>query len=162
MSESPTQHELIVPAPNPKPTVPGREPKPPQDLADASPPPAPACKRVQEWTPDGYPIVNGTYLDSTGVIRSVAQGSQVTYGPPTVDLFWQNLYSVDGDDWYFAFEKGFNRGTATECLIRLVEVLKRGGMKVSSLNVSRFSVTLITHSPLRRDQIMPMVLEAGL
>ncbi|OIW28337.1 hypothetical protein CONLIGDRAFT_703255 [Coniochaeta ligniaria NRRL 30616] len=163
MSESPTEHELTVPATNPKPTLPEREPKQPQDAADASPTPAPACcKRVQEWTPDGHPIVDGKYLDSAGLIRSVEQGSQVTYGPPQVYLFWQNIYPVAGENWYFAVEKAFNLGTATECLFRLVEVLKRGGIEVSSLNVSRFSVILITHSPLRREQIMPMVIEARL
>jgi hypothetical protein len=114
------------------------------------------------WTSDEYPIVDGKYVDSAGVIRSVVQSSQVTYGPTQVDLFWQNLYSVNGDDWYFAFEKAFNRGTVTEYLIRLVEVLKRGSITVCSLNVSRFSVTLITGSPLRKEQIVPMVLEAGL
>ena len=104
--------------------------------------------------------MDGKYLDSAGVIRSVEQGSQITYGPPQVDLIWQNIYCASGKDWY-GFEKAFNGGTATECLIRLVEVLKRGRVEVTSLNVSRFSVTLMTHSPVRRDEIMPIVLEAG-
>ncbi|KAB5585568.1 hypothetical protein GE09DRAFT_1071131 [Coniochaeta sp. 2T2.1] len=171
MSDLPTKHEHIVPSrSDPKPTVPGPEPQPPQDPADDEPnpsdnptdpgsPPAPACRRVQAWTSDGFPIVDGKYLDSAGLVRSVAPDAQVTYGPPQIDLFWQNRCCTEG---YFGFEKAFNRGTATDCLIRLVGVVEKLGIEVTSLNVSRFSVILVTHSPLKRDQIMPAVLGAGL
>ncbi|KAB5583561.1 hypothetical protein GE09DRAFT_1182244 [Coniochaeta sp. 2T2.1] len=171
MSDPPTKHEHVVPAPlDSKPTVPGPEPdpargsadaesKPAEDPADSSPSPTPACRRVQAWTSDGFPIVDGKYLDSAGLIRSVAPDAQVTYGPPQIDLFWQNLCCTEG---YFGFEKAFNRGTATDCLIRLVGVVEKLGIEVTSLNVSRFSVILVTHSSLKRDQIMPAVLEAGL
>lgn len=160
MSAPSGKHEHVVTAPlDSKPIVPGPKPDPARGPADAGPHPAPACRRVQAWTPDGFPIVDGKYLDSAGLVRTIAADSQVTFGPPQIDLIWQNLCCTEG---YFGFEKAFNRGTATDCLIRLVGVIERLGIEITSLNVSRFSVILVTHSPLKRDQIMPVVLEAGL
>jgi hypothetical protein len=139
----------------------------PSNESEASPPAqekdighdSPAvCRPTQAWTMTGYPIVDRKYLElSTGTLKEIQDDERVTLGPPIVDVFWQNMTA--GDAGLFHGFHGKFDGTVTEYLIRLAEVLKRGSCLIFSLNVTQYSVTVITQTELSTDEMFNLLFE---
>lgn len=128
-----------------------------QDTPKANPA---SCKPVQAWTIGGYPIVERKYLNlSTGKVEEIAENETVTFGPPMIDVYWHNAYLNDKHDRFQGF-RGCFTGSVTEYLIRVAEALKKGTVTISSLSAAVYSVNVILHTELSKDEMFNLLYEA--
>ena len=132
---------------------------PPQALNDSEP------LRHQPWTVDGYPIVDGKYLDlSTGELKTHTLGVDLlTAGPPTVCAYWQNRRCTGRHDQFLVMN-GAAAGVrdVTEYLARVGGFLSKGLCKVSSLNATRYDVFVVVSSELSQEEFRDALREHGL
>ena len=86
-----------------------------QALKDSAPP-------TQAWTPSGYPIVDGKYLDlSTGELKTHTSGVDLVMGgPPSLSVSWRNMHLTGRPGQFLGVNKVIGHaGDLSEYLIRL-------------------------------------------
>ncbi|KAF4472888.1 hypothetical protein FALBO_210 [Fusarium albosuccineum] len=114
----------------------------------------------QQWTVDGYPIVDGKFHDlaadeiktHTGVFRG---------GPPSLSVYWNNCASVSRPNQFVAM--GCISGhSVTEYLVRVGEMLRQGKCTVSSLNATQYAVNVIVLTYLSSEEFTGLLREHGL
>jgi hypothetical protein len=145
--------------PSNNPNPPGAESSSAQDPATYSGPPS------QKWTTDGYPIVDGKYLDlSTGELKMHVEGvDPFMGGPPSVSVYWQNRVSTGRGDQFLVISKQRTPvRDVTEYLARLGDFLRKGLCKVDSLNATRFDVYVVASSELSQLAFADALRESGL
>lgn len=120
----------------------------------------------QSWTLDGYPIVDGKYLDlATGEIKTYTGFRRA--GPPSLSIYWNNRGSITGPDTgpcpdpFFALGCS-SRHTVTEYLARLGEMLRQGGCEISSLNATTYAVNVVAMTELPSAEFKERLRQHGL
>lgn len=119
----------------------------------------------QFWTPDGYPIVDGKYLDlSTGELRTHRRGVDlVRAGPPTVSVYWQNQLATGRQDQFLVISGAAAKARdVTDYLARLGAFLAKGLCTVRSLNATRYDVYVVVSSELSQQAFRDALVEHGL
>lgn len=104
------------------------------------------------WTTSGHPIVDRKYLDSSGMIREIGEKESVTFGPPMIHVYWNNQSVSERHDHFIGF-RGMFDGTVTDYLIRLGELLAKGGVTIYSVNATEYAVTVILQTMLSGDAL---------
>jgi hypothetical protein len=120
---------------------------------------------TQLWTVDGYPIVDGKYLDlSTGELKThVAGVDQFRGGPPAVSVYWQNQLATGRGDQFLVIAKVVAHvRDLTEYLARVGTFLGKGLCKVHSLNATRYEVYVVVSSELSQGGFREALAEDGL
>ncbi|KAI9147127.1 hypothetical protein HJFPF1_13159 [Paramyrothecium foliicola] len=119
---------------------------PPGDINIPPEVPPSTLRPTQRWTVDGYPIVDGKFLDlATDEIKThtgLASG-----GPPSLSVYWHNCGSVRHTDHFFALGC-MSMFTVTEYLVRVGEMLSQEKCTISSLNATRFAINIIVKTDL--------------
>ncbi len=144
----------------------GASDKSPSDAPSVSNTPSPEfpndASPVQAWTPSGYPIVDGKYLDLVdGMVKTAGPGP-VTTGPPAIAVYIHNRFCSG--------QRGqFNTVVATsfvkdlsEYMIRVGELLKTGACKVDSVSATKYSVNLIVMTDLSSEEFSSILRECRL
>ncbi|KAK4235552.1 hypothetical protein C8A03DRAFT_46332 [Achaetomium macrosporum] len=109
------------------------EPEHPRDLPPAGLP------RTQRWTTNGYPIIDGKYLD-LDMGEVMAHTGLSTGGPPNITVYWQNRF----------------------CTGRGNQFLGPSVCKVNSLNSTPYSVCVVVTSELSQAEFTWALQERGL
>jgi hypothetical protein len=120
---------------------------------------------TQPWTVDGYPIVDGKYLDlSTGEVKTYVAGVDLmTGGPPSVAVYWQNRMATGRADQFLVIAKSVTAAPdLTEYLARVGEFLRKGQCRVHSLNATRYDVYVVVSSELSQAEFREALLQNGL
>lgn len=120
---------------------------------------------TQPWTVDGYPIVDGKYLDlSTAELKTHAAGVDLFRGgPPSVAVYWQNqLATGRGDQFLVIAKAAADARDLTEYLARVGEFLRKGLCKVHALNATRYDVYVVVSSELSQAAFREVLAEGGL
>lgn len=105
----------------------------------------------QVWSTDGggrkYPIVGDKYFDGkTGqIVTTGPDNPWVTFGPPTLDVYWHNLGSIKTEDAFCGAVKSSGL-SMTEYVIRVGEFLKECKCDLRSLTATTYSVNVVTFS----------------
>lgn len=134
-------------------------------LAESAPAVRDGGRPIQRWTVDGYPIVDGKYLDlSTGELKThVAGVDQFRGGPPAVSVYWQNQQATGRGDQFLVVAKVVTHvRDLTEYLARVGTFLGRGLCKVHSLNATRFEVYVVVSSELSQGGFQEALARDGL
>ncbi|KAI0134351.1 hypothetical protein BJ170DRAFT_609494 [Xylariales sp. AK1849] len=120
------------------------------------------CRITQTWTIGGQPIVDRKYLDlTTGEIKELAQGEQVTYGPPAVDIYVHNQLAYP-DPTIFRSTRYALMSGVTEYMSRLGDFMKKGLCEIHSVNVTKYSVTLVILIDKKYQDIRKAMVDCGL
>ncbi|EAQ86758.1 predicted protein [Chaetomium globosum CBS 148.51] len=141
--------------------------------AQTMPPPPPESepatsdggRPTQRWTVDGYPIVDGKYLDhSTGELKThVAGVDQFRGGPPSVSVYWQNQLATGRGGQFLVVAKVVTHvRDLTEYLTRVGTFLGKGLCKVHSLNATRYEVYVVVSSELSQGGFREALAKDGL
>jgi hypothetical protein len=120
---------------------------------------------TQPWTADGYPIVDGKYLDlSTGELKTHVAGVDLFRGgPPSVAVYWQNQLATGRSNQFLVLAKAVtDAGNLTEYLARVGEFLRKGLCKVYALNATRYDVYVVVSSELSQEGFREALAEGGL
>jgi len=104
---------------------------------------------IQAWTPSGYPVVDGQYIDmATGTVKALESPSLLS-GPPGIDAVWTNFsWERDGPDRFEWARHTAYIKDVSEYLVRVGELLKTGACTVHSLSASKYSVTVVVYTEL--------------
>ncbi|KAH6855045.1 hypothetical protein B0I37DRAFT_45933 [Chaetomium sp. MPI-CAGE-AT-0009] len=133
----------------------------PEQLSDAHLPDVPP---TQGWTLDGYPIVDGKYLNlETGEVMTHTGPSKG--GPPNITVYWQNRFDTGrGDQFLVTTKTIYTTRSLSEYIIRIGNLLRRGPKvcKVDSLNATRYSVYVVVTSELSQGEFTQALQEHGL
>ncbi|KAM0337353.1 hypothetical protein ACHAPQ_003211 [Fusarium lateritium] len=114
----------------------------------------------QNWTVDGYPIVDGKYHDlATDEIKT--HTGVFGGGPTSLSIYWNNCAAVTRPDHFFAMGC-YSRYTVTEYLARVEEMLGNGKCTVSSLNATKYAVNAIVMTDLSSEEFKGLLHEHGL
>jgi hypothetical protein len=116
---------------------------------------SPNRRRIKQlWTADGYPIVDGKYLDlSTGEVKP--HTGPFRGGPPSVSVYWQNQLCTGRRDQFLVLAKAGAGGAScdlTEYLARAGGFFAKGLCKVHSLNATRYDVYVVVSSELSAEE----------
>ncbi|GAB1317392.1 hypothetical protein MFIFM68171_07602 [Madurella fahalii] len=129
------------------------QPQPPGGQLPMGPP-------IQSWTVDGYPIVDGKYLDlSTGEIKT--HEGLLTGGPPSLAVYWHNKLPKHQEQPFYAVS-AFSQISVTDYLTRIGDLLRTGICTVDSLNATKYSVNLVILTQLSRNEFEEALLRHGL
>ncbi|KAK3299978.1 uncharacterized protein B0H64DRAFT_379574 [Chaetomium fimeti] len=134
-------------------------------LTESEPAASDGGRPTQRWTVDGYPIVDGKYLDlSAGELKThVAGVDQFRGGPPSVSVYWQNrLASGRGDQFLVIAKVVTHVRDLTEYLARVGTFLGKGLCKVCSLNATRYEVYVVVSSELSEGGFREALAKDGL
>ncbi|KAK4148667.1 hypothetical protein C8A00DRAFT_38753 [Chaetomidium leptoderma] len=119
---------------------------------------------TQQWTTDGYPIVDGKYLNlDTGEVLTHTGPSMG--GPPNITVYWQNRFSTGrGNQFLVTTRTICSTRSLSEYLIRIGNLLQResGVCKVDSLNATPYSVYLVVTSEVSQGEFKQALQEHGL
>jgi len=101
---------------------------------------------TQSWTLDGYPIVDGKYLDlATGQIK--VHSGRMMGGPPAIAVYWNNRLCTGRTDQFRAISAS-SSCSLSEYLIRVGQLLTTGACTIDSLNATTYSVNVVVMSEL--------------
>lgn len=120
---------------------------------------------TQPWTVDGYPIVDGEYLDlSTAELKTHAAGvDPFRGGPPSVAVYWQNQQATGRGDQFLVIAKAAaDARNLTEYLARVGEFLRKGLCRVHALNATRYDVYVVVSSELSQAGFREALADGGL
>ncbi len=107
---------------------------------------------VQAWTPSGYPIVDGKYLDLVdGTVKTVGPGP-VTTGPPAIAVYIHNRFCTGQRGHFDTVVATSFAKDLTEYMIQVGELLRTGACKVDSLSATKYSVNLIVMTDLSSEE----------
>lgn len=106
----------------------------------------------QSWTTDGYPIVDGKYLDlEDGELKT--HSGPLMGGPPSISVYWQNRLATGRSDQFTVISKTVaSTRSLDEYIIRIGNLLRSGSCKVDSMNATPYSVYLVVMSKLPREE----------
>ncbi|OQO03810.1 hypothetical protein B0A48_10450 [Cryoendolithus antarcticus] len=96
------------------------------------------------------PIVDGKTINpDTGAVQPAS--TPTTYGPPTIDIVWQNLHTdPQADVWVL------NRGPAgpsiDELFIRVAKLVQDQWITLHSVTVTQYTCVVVCESKMTRDE----------
>ena len=110
-----------------------------------------------------YPIVDGKYYDGkTGQVVTVdPSNGWVTYGPPTLDVYWDNRLSTAKEDVFCGAVKSSTL-SMTEYVIRVGEFLKECNCDLQSLTATTYSVNVILFANMSTSDMQLLWKQYGL
>ncbi|KAK0726582.1 hypothetical protein B0T21DRAFT_36637 [Apiosordaria backusii] len=130
------------------------QPQPPSGQLPTGPP-------TQLWTVDGYPIVDGKYLDlSTGEIKT--HEGLLTGGPPALTVYWHNKLPKHQKEQPFYAASAFSLTSVTDYLTRVGDLLRTGICTVDSLSATKYSVNLVIMTQLSNNEFIEALGRHGL
>jgi len=131
-----------------------------QHPGDLPPGAAAADRPRQQWTLDGYPIVDGKYHD-LGTDEIKIHTGALRGGPPSVSVYWNNRAGITRPDQFVAV--GSTSGqTVTAYIVRVGDMLREGSCSVHSLNATEYAVNVIVSTALSTEEFMGVLRRHGL
>ncbi|KAK1830960.1 hypothetical protein QBC39DRAFT_382745 [Podospora conica] len=119
---------------------------------------------MQQWTTDGFPIVDNKYLNlNTGEVETHTGRS--VGGPPNITVYWQNRTCTGrGDQFLVTTRTIYSTRSLGEYIIRIGDLLRKGPgvCKLDSLNATPYSVYLVVSSELSGAEFSQALQEHGL
>ena len=104
-------------------------------------------------TTNGFPIVDGKYIDEKGTLQLADSNQPTRAGPPAVALYWHNGNHLGVDDRF----QGFTATAfvdVTKYLRRLGDFLKMGSCSVGHLIVTEYAVGISVAADLSTEEMM--------
>jgi hypothetical protein len=121
----------------------------------------PVEQPIQSWTVDGYPIVDGKYLDlRTGEVKT--HEGLLTGGPPSLAIYWHNKLPKPQEEQPFYAVSAFSQLSVTDYLTRVGDLLRTGICTVDSLSATKYSVNLVILTQLSRNEFREALIRHGL
>lgn len=116
---------------------------------------------LQEWITDEsgrkYPVVDNKYFDGkTGQVVTLGPDDiWSTTGPPSLEVYWQNLGSASSDKDKGVFCGAFKSSplTMTEYVTQVGGFLKDCNCKLRSLTATTYSVNIVFYADLSREDM---------